>query len=217
VLPSCLHPIQSTVPVASASRGKTPRRRSKTRQTSSRPETGQSPAALRASRRRFVLEFLANGGNATRAYLATHPEASVRTAGTEGWRLLKNPEIAAAIEKGREASFKRLEMSGDEAVALLSISARADIGDAFDERGKMLPLHLWPERLRLAVRTVKPTRKGLAITLHDGLKARELMAMVQGRLRASVELHHSFDPAGYLAGLDQDPGPAPTEGGADGG
>ena len=41
---------------------------------------------------------------------------------------------------------------GDEALALISARARADIAEALDEKGRLLPLEHWPESLRLAIR-----------------------------------------------------------------
>jgi hypothetical protein len=87
-------------------------------------------------------------------------------------------------------------MDADEALALISMIARADIGDAFDQNGRQLPIHLWPDSLRIAVKSIKPGPFGDTITLHDALRAAELMAQAGGKLRNSVNV--TFDHAKYL-------------------
>lgn len=62
--------------------------------------------------RKFVEAYCENGGNGTRAYLCGWPDAAVSTAGTESYRLLKNPQIQTAIEETRArwadaVNFKR--------------------------------------------------------------------------------------------------------------
>jgi len=168
----------------------------------------QREAELTAFRELFVAEYVANGGNATRAYLsASGNGVKVTTAGVEACRLLKDPRVRAAVDAGIADRFKRLEMKGDEAIALLSLTARANLAQAYDEEGKQLPFWQWPETLQLAVKGIKPDG---TVILQDPLKARELMAVATGRLRATVDVHH-FDHAKYLAGLDE-----PPDGGPDG-
>ncbi len=167
----------------------------------------QREAELTAFRELFVAEYVANGGNATRAYLsASGDTVKVTTAGVEACRLLKDPKVRAAVDAATTERFKRLEMKGDEAIALLSLTARADLAQAYDEDGQQLPFWQWPEALRLAVKGIKPD--GTVIP-QDPRKARELMAVATGRLRATVDVHH-FDHAKYLAGLDEPPEEGPN-------
>ena len=124
------------------------------------------------------------------------------TAAVEACRLLRDPNIRAAVDAKLAERHKRLEMKGDEAIALLSLTARADLREAYDETGKLLPFHQWPETLALAARAIKANGD---IILQDPLKARELMAVATGRLRSTVDHFHNFDHARYLAGLDDPP------------
>ena len=133
--------------------------------------------------RAFVLEYEANGQNGTRAYRTLHPRAQDNTAATNAWRMLKKAEIRTELERRRNERWQRLEMTAEEAAALVAIRARADIGQAFDEAGEMLPVHLWPEALRLAVKGLKPGPFGDTITLHDGLRACELVLQMAGKLK----------------------------------
>jgi phage terminase small subunit len=184
---------------------RTPRRPAQAPQkpTRRRPpgrKTQHDPDALTPLQELFVAEYLSNGGNGTKAYLAASGEdVQASTAAVEACRLLRNPKIRQLFDTQRAERLKRLEMVGDEAIALLSISARADIGDIYDEHGKFLPVHLWPDSIRLAVKAVRP--KTGEVVLHDGLKARELMAIAAGRLKTTLNVTHTFDHAKYLAGL----------------
>lgn len=45
---------------------------------------------------------------------------------------------------------------------------------------------------------------GMPITLHDGLRAPELMAIAAGRLRPQHAHRHTFDHVAYLANLSPD-------------
>lgn len=154
---------------------------------------------LTAVQAAFVLAYTANGYNATRAYQSARPQASKEVAAVNGHRMLRVDKVARAIQKLQAARFKRWEMTGDEAAALVAVSARADIRNAYDADGKPLPINQWPEELRLALKAVKADG---SFVLHDGLKARETVLRMTGRLRDVVDVNH-FDHLGYLAAIEQ--------------
>ena len=134
---------------------------------------------LRKADQHFVLEYLGNGYNATAAYARAHPNVTRATAAVEGWRLLRNPNIAKVLKREEARRWKALEMNGEEAVALISATARADVAEAYDEAGHILPVRQWPKRLRMAVKSVKDGQ----VTLQDSLRARQLIAEMTGRLK----------------------------------
>jgi phage terminase small subunit len=156
----------------------------------------------------FVEAYILNGGNATRAYRTAHGggPSSVKdsTCAVEGCKLLRLPKIRAALGSRQQERFKALQMEGDEALALIALRARANLADAYDERGQLLPFHLWPESLQLAVRWRINENGHLEVQHADGLKAAELMAIASGKLKTNV-LQVQFDHASYLAGLDTPP------------
>lgn len=157
--------------------------------------------ALTPAQEAFIEAYLNNGCNGTKAYAASHPRASYRTAMVEACKLLREPKIRARVDEARQAQFERWRMQGDEAIALLSLRARANIAHAFDPKGKLLPLEEWPEELQLAVREVKDGE----VKLYDGLKAAELMAVATGRLRSKLDINHQFDHLDLLAGSGDTP------------
>jgi hypothetical protein len=153
----------------------------------------------------FCLEYLANGHNAGRAYKATHPRCrSDGAARVEGHRLLTKPNIQHFLGEERRARNERLRMSGDEAMALLGLIARANIGDIYDENGSIMPVSHWPESVRLAVRRIRHGRHGISVTMHDALRACELIAIATGRLSRTGRANTTFDHVAYLAGLTRD-------------
>ena len=87
-------------------------------------------------------------------------------------------------------------MDADEATLLTAIRARADLGLAFDEDGKPLPLHQWPRELRVAVKSRKPDG---TIVLVDPQRATETILRMHGMLTRVVG-GSQFDHVGYLAG-----------------
>jgi phage terminase small subunit len=151
---------------------------------------------LTATQAEFCLEYESNGRNAARAYLKTHPGASLATAYVQGCRCLRNPKIIRTLEQLRADRVKRLNMDADEAAMLTHITARADIRLAFGADGKMLPPEQWPDEFAKAVKSI---RADGSIVMHDATKARELVLQMAGKLVQKVDVNH-FDHIGYLAG-----------------
>ena len=105
-----------------------------------------------AKQARFVAEYLIDG-NATQA--AIRAGYSKATAYSIGSRLLRNVEVAKAIDEGREAA---LQAAGAEAIAVireLGFIATSDIGEAFDELGNLKALKDMPVHLRRAISGVE--------------------------------------------------------------
>ena len=123
--------------------------------------TDEGPAALPDRLRHFVLEYLANGWNATAAYAAVFPGRKRTTCASEAWKLLRKPEIVAAIKAEQTELFKRLKMDGLEAMTLISLRARANIAAAYDQAGQLLPVHEWPADFQLCVKSSSRARTAL--------------------------------------------------------
>lgn len=158
-------------------------------------ENGLTPAQAA-----FVLEYTRNGGNAGLAYRRSYPGCkSEAGAWVSGSRLLRNAKVASAIRRVLAARFKRLEMSGDEAVALTGLRARADIGMVLDEKGELLPREQWPLEFRKAVKELRPDG---TVKLHDQQKATETVLRMTGKLRDVIDVNH-FDHLGYLAAIER--------------
>lgn len=88
------------------------------------PEIANLIDRLDVPRRIFVLAFILNGGNATRAYMEAYPRASYSTAKTEGPRILSKPEIQAALTQRIERAERQAIADADERDTVLTMVLR---------------------------------------------------------------------------------------------
>jgi phage terminase small subunit len=162
---------------------------------------------LTASQHLFVLEYLRNGFNGAAAYRAAYPDCKSEGASRAcACRLLlTNANVRAAVSEQLGDSLAKLRLDADEALHLLSRDAQADIRLLYDDRGRPLPVHRWPDEIAHSVKAIQPTAFGIKVVLNDSLKARELLAIAGGKLRQQVDHKHTFDHAGYLAGTETPP------------
>jgi hypothetical protein len=164
----------------------------------------------------FVHEYDGNGGNGTKAYMAVHRNTTATTAATLAWRLLRKVEIRAALLELRRERWLRLQMDADEALAILALTARADIRELFTPKGGLLPPHRWPDHIAIAVKGLRPGVAGTTILLNDRLAACRAILEQSGELETPAEVLGSTI-ARILAGHYRAPGErAPDKGGLDG-
>jgi phage terminase small subunit len=64
----------------------------------------------------FIENYLANGYNGTQAYLQAYPDSSYDAARSSAPDLLAKPNIKSLIEKGKEATIKRVQITKEELV-----------------------------------------------------------------------------------------------------
>jgi hypothetical protein len=145
----------------------------------------EEPAdGLNDSQREFCLNYRANGFNATRAYMAAHPTCKLSTARTEGSRTLDNPNVLRWLERHVGEKWKRLQMSGDEALARVALDARADPRLLFDGTGKPLGPHLWPDAIANSVEAVEYREDGtFKVKLVAKGAARRTVLEVTGKVK----------------------------------
>lgn len=131
---------------------------------------------------RFVEEYLIDL-NATQA--AIRAGYSEKTAGQQGFDLLKKPEIQDGIAEAQSERAKRTEIDADWVLRRLGDEASADLADLYDESGALKPVHDWPliwrqglvagmdiEELRVEGETAGTIRK---VKLSDRVKRLELL------------------------------------------
>lgn len=101
---------------------------------------------LTAKQTRFVDEFLLDL-NATQA--AVRAGYSVKWANRQASQLLKNPNIAKAIEVKKAKRTSETAVSARWILDSLVEEATADLADIFDpETGDLRPIHDWPDHWR---------------------------------------------------------------------
>jgi phage terminase small subunit len=103
---------------------------------------------MKAKHERFAQEFLVDL-NATAA--AARAGYSKTTSHVQGFRLLQRPDVQARIAELKKQRSDRTEVTMDRVVLELARIAFADLGAAFDETGKLRPIHEMPEEVRRAL------------------------------------------------------------------
>ena len=135
------------------------------------------------------------------AQAAVRAGYSAKTAESCGPRLLRNAQVRKEVERLQEERAKRLDLTADDVLAELVRIARVDIGEAYDEKGRLRPLKDIPEDVRRAIAGVEVVElfEGAGeervqsgelkkLKLWDKVKALELLAKHLGLLRDKVEV-----------------------------
>jgi len=113
--------------------------------------------------KRFADEWLANGNNGTKAYLAIFNTNKPAVAGTGAHKLLRRSDIKSYIDLCKQ--FTTDELLNHLAVTKNRIMdeeaklAFIDIRKMFDVEGNFLPPHLWPEEIARAAAGVEIDKK----------------------------------------------------------
>lgn len=105
-------------------------------------------AELTAKQRRFALEYLVDL-NATQA--AIRAGYSVKTARAIASENLTKPAIRALVDEALKRREQRTEVTAARVLQEMARIALADMGQAFDASGNLLPIHEMPEDVRRAL------------------------------------------------------------------
>ena len=166
---------------------------------------------LTEKQRLFVRYYLQHR-NASRA--ARQAGYSVDSASSTGWELLHRPEydhVARAIRKELENERTRWAALNDTIVQQLAAIATADIGEAFDERGELRPMHELDPEVRAAIAELKETEflgqdgtpsKSRKVRHWSKPEALALLSKITGLARDRVEHSGSIDVSGARQELD---------------
>lgn len=114
-----------------------PARRSKAK--ARKPES-QKARKLAPKQEQFILEYLANGFNATRAAIAAGYKKA--NADTQGSRLLANPKIAAVIAERTRQMCEKREITAERVLDEIAKMAYLDPRKLFTGDGDLIPVHL---------------------------------------------------------------------------
>lgn len=131
--------------------------------------------SLTARQQAFVREYLADeklDGTAAAVRAGYAKSVANRTA----YKLLRNPQVRAAVDAAMAARASRVEVRGDDVLRELLAIARADVGTAFDKDGQLLPLAKLPADTRRALASVEAGALGVTkVRFWDKPKALELL------------------------------------------
>lgn len=102
----------------------------------------------------FVVEYLKDL-NATDAYMRAFGLENRKSAGVQASVLMSKPRIKAAIQKAMDARAQRVEITADMILREILLIAKTDLANAYDEGGRLRPIHEIPEDTRRAIAGVK--------------------------------------------------------------
>jgi phage terminase small subunit len=148
----------------------------------SRVKAGTSIGAAKFKRTMFAEEFIANGGNATRAAIAIG--YAPRSAGVTGSRLLKEANVQRAVREAEERLLEKSRLTSELVLRELERIVFADVRKLYDEKGRLRPIHTLDDETAAALASIDvdkitigkgPRRKAIGTTskvrLHDKLVA----------------------------------------------
>jgi phage terminase small subunit len=158
--------------------------------------------ALNAKHQRFVDEYLVDL-NATQA--AIRAGYSAKTAGSQGFDLLKKPEVEAALAEAQAERSERTKIDADWVLTRLASEATADLADILDDAGSIRPVAEWPliwrqglvSGIDVTENTVEGVKMGetVKLRLSDRIKRIELIGK-HVDVRAFSERHEHTGAGG---------------------
>jgi hypothetical protein len=137
--------------------------------------------------RAFVSALPATGFRGGPAYRLVNPHVTANSAKVEASRMLTRPNVRAAVERSRRAHMATLSMSGTEVMGQIAAIARVRPWMMFDQEGRQLAPHEWPEEFGAAVESfeVRPDG-GVKVKLASKAFALRTIGEVTGKFRNPV-------------------------------
>lgn len=134
----------------------------------------------------FLVLYVANGFNACQAWMSVHPNASAAAARVSACRKLTTANVKARLAELLEDRWKGIHMTGDEVLARVAMDARSDPRQLFDEKGKLLDPHDWPDDIANSIESVKVKPEGVEIKLASKTAARRTILEITGKVKGAA-------------------------------
>ena len=110
---------------------------------------------LTAKEKRFCEEYITNGYNATKAYLAAY-DCEYTTANGQGYRVLKKPEVKEYIEELQKVAFSNACITAERVALKLAEIAFSEKGDSdYNASAQLKALDLIQKQLGLQTQRVE--------------------------------------------------------------
>lgn len=110
--------------------------------------------ALTPLQEAFIREYLIDK-NGTQAAIRAGYSDNPASAAQQAYENLRKPEIRSTIRRQLKAYYERLDITPERVLHELMLLATADIGDAYDEDGKLLPIKKIPQHIRRAISSIE--------------------------------------------------------------
>jgi phage terminase small subunit len=157
--------------------------------------------ALTAKQEAFKNAVLAGKSGYEAVCIAGYSHKTRATADVIASRLCRHPEVAAAIEKGRQAAAEAAKVKAQDVIDELECIAFSDILDLVDVcKGRQMTvksLAKLPKNIRRTISEIIPTKDGLRIKFHSKLQALEML----GNWLRMWREQHSIINEDYVASL----------------
>jgi phage terminase small subunit len=112
-------------------------------------------AELNPKQQRFVAEYLANGLNATKAYISAG--YAPKDAAVSSSQILRNPKVAAAIAASTEKVMEELDYSVKRTLQEVARVAFFDPRKLFEDDGSLKRINEWDDNTAAAIGGVEVT------------------------------------------------------------
>lgn len=153
---------------------------------------------LKPEHRLFVVEYVANCGNAVEAYLKVYPKTKYNSARALSSKLLTNINVSEAIEIEAEKYWKEKDKNIEKSKTyrLINYCGDVDIEDIFDDDYDIKPLSQISTASKKAIQNIRkierPTKYGIEtrveVDLVPKLQALELRAKIQKMLDNKLDV-----------------------------
>ena len=126
---------------------------------------------LNANMDRFCREYVANGYNAQKAYMAAYKDSSEAAAKANASRLMKNPKIKEFIKELQKDKIEALNITAERLLEELSTMAFAEKGDEdYGANVKLKAIDLLQKQMGLQQQKIKAdvdTNQEIKVTIED--------------------------------------------------
>lgn len=140
---------------------------------------------LSEKRARFAREYLVDRNGKQAAIRAGYKPTSAEQAAS---RMLRDPAVKAYIEQGEAKLTEKVGLTAELVLEELLTIAQADIADAYDADGNLLPIKQMPLAVRKALASVEVGDKGVKVRRWDKVEALKLLGQHLGAWKDRLQL-----------------------------
>lgn len=170
--------------------------------------------------RKFCEVYFSTGCNCLQAFIATHPNQTMKSARSNAYKFIKRPEVEAALEEWREQTESRTKHAVIALEEHLLNRMAVDVNNYIniDASGfiSVKDLTKMPAEMRQLIKCIEPTEAGAKVVLESRDKAIETFCKLHGLTKDTINITTSeqlSDVMNQLSGgvVFDEPDDEPTE------